>query len=117
MVYSGSQIVKGTARCLVVATAMNTELGKIADAMDRKETNNKKGFARTWHRIKVILGLAETTPLQVKYVDSQLRVSSSLMKLCYRLNALAYVLLFASCILALIVVASSKFPVLHAEVI
>lgn len=68
MVYSGSQVVKGQARCVVVATAMKTELGKIADAMDRKETVKAKGWAYRLYRIKCIMGLANTTPLQVKYV-------------------------------------------------
>jgi hypothetical protein len=48
---------------------MKTELGKISEAMNRKETNNKKGFAAKWHKTKVFLGVAETTPLQIKYVE------------------------------------------------
>jgi Na+-exporting ATPase len=66
MVYSGSQVTKGRARVVCVATGMNTELGKIQEAMGRKEKNTKVGWARTWHKIKVFLGVAETTPLQVK---------------------------------------------------
>lgn len=66
MIYSGSQVTKGRARCVCVATGMNTELGKIQEAMSRKESNNKKGFAATWHKFKVFLGVAETTPLQIK---------------------------------------------------
>ena len=48
MVYSGSQVVKGRARCLVVGTGMTSELGKIAAAMERKETRKETGFAATW---------------------------------------------------------------------
>ena len=48
---------------------MNTELGKIQEAMSRKESNNKKGFAAQWHKFKVFLGIAETTPLQIKSVE------------------------------------------------
>lgn len=66
MVYSGSQVVKGRARTICVATGMKTELGKISEAMNRKETNNRTGWRRKWHKFKVFLGLAETTPLQVK---------------------------------------------------
>lgn len=66
MIYSGAQVVKGRARAVCVATGMKTELGKISEAMNRKETNNRKGFAAKWHRVKVFLGIAETTPLQIK---------------------------------------------------
>lgn len=66
MIYSGSQVTKGRARTVCVATGMKTELGKIQEAMHRKEANNRQGFARTWHKFKVFLGVAETTPLQVK---------------------------------------------------
>ena len=69
MIYSGAQVVKGRARAVCVATGMKTELGKISEAMNRKETNNKKGFAAKWHKTKVFLGVAETTPLQIKYVE------------------------------------------------
>lgn len=91
MIYSGAQVVKGRARCVCVATGMKTELGKIAEAMSRKETNNRSGFAKRWHKFKVFLGLAETTPLQVK------------------LNTIAYILFGAACLLAFIVVASTGF--------
>lgn len=73
MIYSGAQVVKGRARTVCVATGMKTELGKIADAMSRKETNNRSGFARKWHAFKVFLGLADTTPLQVKWAFSLCR--------------------------------------------
>jgi Na+-exporting ATPase len=48
MVYSGSQVTKGRARCVVVSTAMQTELGKIASAMQRKETRKETGWAYRW---------------------------------------------------------------------
>lgn len=69
MIYSGAQVVKGRARAVCVATGMKTELGKISEAMQRKESNNRSGFAKTWHKIKVFLGIAETTPLQIKWVE------------------------------------------------
>lgn len=68
MVFAGSQITKGRGRCLVVATGMATELGKIAEAMERKATVKEKGFAAKWYKIKCVMGVAGTTPLQVKSV-------------------------------------------------
>lgn len=91
MIYSGSQAAKGRAKVICVATGMNTELGKISAALGRKEKSNKTGFAATWHKIKVFLGVADTTPLQIK------------------LNKLAYIILFFACIVAIIVVASTGF--------
>ena len=70
---------------------MDTELGMISEAMSRKEKHNKTGWAARWHETKVFLGVADTTPLQIK------------------LNKLAYVILFFACIVAVIVVASTGF--------
>jgi Na+-exporting ATPase len=91
MIYSGSQAAKGRAKVICVATGMDTELGKISAALSRKETNKRTGFAATWYKFKVFLGLADTTPLQIK------------------LNKLAYIVLFFACIVAVIVVASTGF--------
>jgi len=66
MVYAGSQVTKGRARCIVVGTAMNTELGKIAEAIERKVETKEKGWKAKWHKVMVGLGLRETTPLQIK---------------------------------------------------
>ncbi|KAJ9104970.1 hypothetical protein QFC19_003767 [Naganishia cerealis] len=91
MIYSGSQAAKGRAKVVCVATGMTTELGKISAALSRKEKSNRTGFAATWHKVKVFLGVADTTPLQMK------------------LNKLAYLILFFACIVAVIVVASTGF--------
>ncbi|KAL7412608.1 hypothetical protein BDY24DRAFT_392075 [Mrakia frigida] len=91
MVFAGSQVTKGRGRCVVVATGMGTELGKIAEAMERKEVIKITGFAAKWYKFKVILGVAGTTPLQIK------------------LNTLAYILLGVALLLAFIVVASTGF--------
>ena len=70
---------------------MKTELGKISEAMNRKETNKRTGFALKKYKLLVFLGLADTTPLQKK------------------LNAIAYILFGVACLLAFIVVASTGF--------
>jgi len=71
---------------------MNTEIGKIAHALESKATRTETGWKKVWHKCKVLLGVAETTPLQIK------------------LNKLAYFLLGWSIIIAIIVVASTGFP-------
>jgi magnesium-transporting ATPase (P-type) len=76
MVYSGSQVTKGRARAVITATAMHTEIGKIAQALESKAKRNEKGFAAFWHRTKVILGVADTTPLQIKCVSTSLTFCS-----------------------------------------
>jgi hypothetical protein len=45
---------------------MQTEIGKIAKALESKAERTETGFARFWHKCKVLLGVAETTPLQIK---------------------------------------------------
>nr|ODN85706.1 potassium/sodium efflux P-type ATPase, fungal-type [Cryptococcus depauperatus CBS 7841] len=91
MAFSGSQITKGRARIAVTSTGMATEMGKIAQALESKATNDRHGFRALWWKIKVLLGVVETTPLQIK------------------LNKLAYFLLACACVLAVIVVASTGF--------
>lgn len=68
MVFSGSQITKGRARAVITSTGMGTEIGKIAQALESKAKNKNRGFAAFWWKVKVILGVEETTPLQIKYV-------------------------------------------------
>ncbi|WVO20606.1 potassium/sodium efflux P-type ATPase, fungal-type [Cryptococcus decagattii] len=91
MVFSGSQITKGRARVVITSTGMGTEIGRIAQALDSKAKNKKRGFAAFWWKTKAILGVVETTPLQIK------------------LNKLAYFLLACALIIAVIVVASTGF--------
>lgn len=91
MVFSGAMVTKGRAYCVITATAMDTEIGKIAQALQNKAERTETGFARFWHKFMVLLGLRDTTPLQVK------------------LNQIAYVLLGASIVIAIIVVASTGF--------
>lgn len=91
MVFSGAQVTKGRAFVVVTYTAMDTEIGKIASALQNKAERTETGFARFWHKCKVLLGIAETTPLQIK------------------LNMLAYTLLGAAMVIAVVVVASTGF--------
>ncbi|ODN86846.1 potassium/sodium efflux P-type ATPase, fungal-type [Cryptococcus wingfieldii CBS 7118] len=91
MVFSGSQVTKGRARVIITHTGMGTEIGKIAQALEGKAKNNRKGFGAFWWKTKVLLGVEETTPLQIK------------------LNKLAYFLLAWAIIIAIIVVASTGF--------
>jgi Na+-exporting ATPase len=65
-VYSGSQVTKGRARAVVFSTGMNTEIGKIATALNSKAERKTKGWADRWYKAKVLLGVADTTPLQIK---------------------------------------------------
>lgn len=74
MIYSGSQVAKGRVRAVCVATGMKTELGKISEAMNRKEKTNKQGFAARWHNFKAFLGVVDTTPLQIKWVRGGCRI-------------------------------------------
>jgi magnesium-transporting ATPase (P-type) len=69
MVYAGSQITKGRARAVVIATGMNTELGKIAQAIERKVKPTETGWKAKWYKVQVALGVKGTTPLQMKYAQ------------------------------------------------
>lgn len=82
---------KGRAKCVVTMTGMTTELGKIAEALEKKDAVQERGFRLFMRKIKIALGLANTTPLQIK------------------LNSLAYWLLLAAIILAIIVVSSTGY--------
>jgi Na+-exporting ATPase len=72
-------------------TGMQTELGKIAEALDKKEGTKETGYRLLVHRVKVALGLVDTTPLQLK------------------MNQLAYWLLLVAVVLAVIVVSSTGY--------
>ncbi|WVR03068.1 potassium/sodium efflux P-type ATPase, fungal-type [Kwoniella sp. DSM 27419] len=91
MVFSGAQVTKGRARVVITSTGMGTEIGKIAQALEGKAKRSEKGFAAFWYKAKVVLGVADTTPLQIK------------------LNKLAYFLLGCALLIAFIVVASTGF--------
>lgn len=91
MVFSGAMITKGRASVAVTGTGMNTEIGSIAKALQSKGERTEKGWAARWYWVKVKLGLAETSPLQ------------------YKLNTLAFTLLGAAIVTAIVVLASTGF--------
>lgn len=91
MVFSGAMITKGRASVAVTGTGMSTEIGNIAKALQSKGERTETGWAAWWYWVKVKLGLAETSPLQ------------------YKLNTLAFTLLGAAIVTAIVVLASTGF--------
>uniref|UniRef100_V5F2X8 Uncharacterized protein n=2 Tax=Kalmanozyma brasiliensis (strain GHG001) TaxID=1365824 RepID=V5F2X8_KALBG len=96
LAYAGTTVTKGRAVGIVVATAMNTQIGQIATALAKKgnkEDAERPWFKRTWDAIATFLGVREGTPLQIK------------------LNKFAYVLLFLAIICAIIVFGVAEFDI------
>ncbi|CAK9782312.1 putative calcium-transporting ATPase 3 [Cutaneotrichosporon oleaginosum] len=91
MVFSGAMITKGRASIVVTGTGMATEIGAIARALQSKGERTETGLAAAWYWCLVKLGLRETSPLQ------------------YKLNKLAFSLLLAAIVTAVVVLASTGF--------
>lgn len=109
MAYSSSTVTKGRGIGIVVYTGMFTEIGKIAESMQRKKPRKvnrslsrekggllqpAKGFAlRLWDGMGNFLGLTVGTPLQRK------------------LSKLAYILFGCALLLAIVVFGVNRFRV------
>ncbi|KAI8628375.1 potassium/sodium eff [Xylariaceae sp. FL1651] len=99
MVYSASTITRGRGTGVVIATGMDTEVGRIAEllrANPNPKGNNVSTFASCWQRVRIgtrsILGL-DGTPLQVK------------------LSKFALILFALAITLAIIVFSANRFDV------
>ncbi|CDR98641.1 hypothetical protein [Sporisorium scitamineum] len=96
LAHAGTTVTKGRAVGIVVATAMNTQIGQIATALAKKgskEDGERPWYKRTWDSIATFLGVREGTPLQIK------------------LNKFAYVLLFLAIICAIVVFGVAEFDI------
>ncbi|TFK28820.1 sodium transport ATPase [Coprinopsis marcescibilis] len=104
--YASTVVTKGRGRGIVIGTAMNTQIGRIAAAIggkekkeDEDEEDTRPWRVRTWDKTKGYLGLKSGTPLQIK------------------LSKLAYFLFGCAILLIIIVFAVAKFKVTNEVVL
>ncbi|RXW25273.1 hypothetical protein EST38_g541 [Candolleomyces aberdarensis] len=102
--YASTIVTKGRGTGITIGTAMNTQIGRIAEAISGKkpateEEDDRPWRTRTWDKIQYYLGLKTGTPLQIK------------------LAKLAYFLFGCAIILILIVFAVAKFDITNEVVL
>ncbi|RDB26013.1 Calcium-transporting ATPase 3 [Hypsizygus marmoreus] len=98
--YSSTIVTKGRGTGVVISTGMNTQIGRIAEAIKGKKPKSSEGevdtrpfFKRTGSKLAKALGLTSGTPLQMK------------------LNRLAYFLFGCAILLILIVFSVARFKI------
>ncbi|KAF9452467.1 sodium transport ATPase [Macrolepiota fuliginosa MF-IS2] len=98
LVYASTTVTKGRGSGIVIATAMNTQIGRIASVVSGKDKTTtvseagRRSFARrATEKVALWLGLRTGTPLQIK------------------LNKLAYLLFCCAIVLAIIVFAAARW--------
>ncbi|KAF8660097.1 hypothetical protein AX16_001655 [Volvariella volvacea WC 439] len=103
--YASTVVTKGRGTGIVIGTAMNTQIGRIAEAIGSKKTglaqdgpDERPWYKRAYDKTMTLLGLRNGTPLQIK------------------LSKLAYLLFGCAVILAIIVFSVARWDI-HEEVI
>jgi P-type Na+/K+ transporter len=91
MVFMGTIVAKGKGVGIVVSTGMHTQVGKIADRI-----NKIRGDTKTQLQKKFVFGVAPSESTE-----------SSLTSFCIRLDRMAYILFGLSLLLAIVVFASN----------
>ncbi|PBL01595.1 potassium/sodium eff [Armillaria gallica] len=95
--YSSTVVTKGRGVGITIGTGMNTQIGRIAEAMNQSPTGKRDATAplgfRIWDNILHFLGIRGGTPLQMK------------------LSKLAFILFGCAILLAIIVFSAAKFDI------
>ncbi|CAA7264368.1 unnamed protein product [Cyclocybe aegerita] len=97
--YASTIVTKGRATGVTVATAMNTQIGRIATVLSGKTASgeavedNRPWYKRAYHSVSEFLGLRSGTPLQIK------------------LSKLAFFLFGCAVVLALIVFSVARWKI------
>ncbi|VDC02384.1 unnamed protein product [Peniophora sp. CBMAI 1063] len=96
LAFSSTTVTRGRGSGVVIGTGMQTQIGHIAESMQKKKASPRAGlplWKRIFEGVMTFLGLRTGTPLQIK------------------LNKLAYALFLLAAVLLIIVFAVAKFEV------